>query len=99
LRLKGEIALARREWDEAEDALREALTIAQVIGNPTQLWKTHLTLGQLYIDRKKPELAQPAVYAAREIIDQIKESLRNPGLRASLENAPMIQRIYDLSTR
>jgi tetratricopeptide (TPR) repeat protein len=98
-RLRGEIALARREWDEAEDALREALTIAQVIGNPTQLWKTHLTLGQLYIDRKKPELAQPAVYAAREIIDQIKESLRNPGLRASLENAPMIQRIYDLSTR
>ncbi len=39
-RLKGEIALLRRQWDESEEALRQALTLAQVIGNPTQLWKS-----------------------------------------------------------
>ncbi|MGH2670106.1 MAG: tetratricopeptide repeat protein, partial [bacterium] len=96
-RLKGEIALARRQWDEAESALRQALTIAEQIGNPAQLWKAHLALGHLHTDTKKPELAQQAFQAAREVIDRIKGSLRNPGLRASLERAPMIQRIYELS--
>src|SRR4029453_14476246 len=96
-RLKGEIALARRQWDDAENALRQAVTVAQAIGNPTQLWKRHLTLGRFYSETKKPELAQQAFHAAREIIDQIKGSLRDAGLRASLDGAPMIQKIYDLS--
>jgi predicted ATPase len=39
-RLKGESALARGQWDEAEGMLRQALALAQAIGNPTQLWKT-----------------------------------------------------------
>jgi class 3 adenylate cyclase/tetratricopeptide (TPR) repeat protein len=98
-RLKGEIALARRQWDEAENALRQALSVAEAIGNPTQLWKSHVALGRLYADIKKPELAQQAFQAAREVIDRIKRSVQHPGLRASLESAPMIQRIYDLSAR
>jgi tetratricopeptide (TPR) repeat protein len=98
-RLKGEIALARHQWDEAENAFRQALTIAQAIGNPTQLWKSQVALGRLYTDTKKPELAQPAFQAAREVIDRIKDSVRNPGLRASLERAPMFQRIYELSAK
>jgi tetratricopeptide (TPR) repeat protein len=96
-RLRGEIALARRQWDEAEHDFREALTIAGAIGNPTQLWRSHLALGRLYSDTKKPELAQKAFHGAREVIDRIKGSLCNPGLRASLDGAPMIQEIYDLS--
>ncbi|MFQ5946588.1 MAG: AAA family ATPase, partial [Anaerolineae bacterium] len=39
-RLKGEIAVARHQWDEADAALRQALTIAEAVRNPTQLWKT-----------------------------------------------------------
>jgi class 3 adenylate cyclase/tetratricopeptide (TPR) repeat protein/ribosomal protein L40E len=96
-RLKGEIALVRRQWDEAENALRQAMTVAQAIGNPTQLWKSYLSLGRLYTEKKKPELAEQAFKAAREVIDRIKGSIQHPGLRASLENAPMIQRIYEQS--
>jgi class 3 adenylate cyclase/tetratricopeptide (TPR) repeat protein/ribosomal protein L40E len=95
-RLKGEIALVRRQWDEAENALRQALTVAQAIGNPTQLWKSHAALGRLYTDTQKPELAGQEFRSAQEVIDRMKRSLRNPGLRASLESAPMIQRVYDL---
>jgi tetratricopeptide (TPR) repeat protein len=95
-RLKGEIALVSRQWDEAENALRQALTVAQAIGNPTQLWKSHLALGRLYTATKKPELAGREFRSAQEVIDRMKRSLRNPGLRASLESAPMIQRVYDL---
>jgi len=96
-RLRGEIALARRERDEGGAALRQALTIAQAIDNPTQLWKTHFALGRLHSETKKPELARQAYRAAREVIDGIKARLQNPGLRASLESAPLIRQVYDLS--
>jgi tetratricopeptide (TPR) repeat protein len=40
-RLAGEVATTAGRWDEAEQALREALVIAEAIGNPTQLWRTY----------------------------------------------------------
>ncbi|MFQ5946417.1 MAG: adenylate/guanylate cyclase domain-containing protein, partial [Anaerolineae bacterium] len=96
-RLTGEIALARSQRGEAEASLRKALAIAQAIGNPPQLWKTHLALGRVHSEAKKPELARQSYHAARRVIDRIKESLRDPGLRASLESAPLIRQAYDLS--
>jgi len=96
-RLKGEIAFARRQWDESEVALRKALTIAQAIGNPTQLWKTHFAIGRNYTERKRQKQARQSYEAARKVIDQIKASLQNPGLRASLESSSLIQQVYDLS--
>jgi tetratricopeptide (TPR) repeat protein len=95
-RLKGKIALACRQWDEAEGVLRQALTIAQAIGNPTQLWRTHLALGRLYAESKKPERAQQAYQSACAVIDRVKVSLQTPGLRASLEHSPLIRHVYDL---
>ena len=96
-RLKGEIALDRRQWDEAEVALREALAIAQTISNPTQLWKTHAALGRLHAERKNPDAAWQAYHAARALIDGIKSRLQDARLRASLDAAPAIQRVYQLS--
>jgi tetratricopeptide (TPR) repeat protein len=81
-RLMGEIALACDQWDEADGALRQALTIAQAIGNPTQLWKTHLAYGHLSAAIRKPEMARQAFGAARDVIERVKGSLRDPGLRA-----------------
>ena len=95
-RLMGEIALARRQWDEADGEIRQALTIAQVIGNPTQLWKTRLAYGHLYTATRKSEMAQQAYGAARDVIERVKNSLRDPGLRASLESSPLLCRVYDL---
>ena len=82
-RLMGEIALLRRQWDEADAALRQALTIAQAIGNPTQLWKTRLSYGALYTATQQPERAQQMLDAADDVLDRVKGSLRDPGLRAS----------------
>jgi class 3 adenylate cyclase/tetratricopeptide (TPR) repeat protein len=95
-RLKGQIAVARGEWGEAELALRQALATAQAIGNPTQIWKTHVALGLLHAEAKRPEQAQQAYHAARGVIDRIKASLQNPELCASLEHSPMLQPLYDL---
>jgi tetratricopeptide (TPR) repeat protein len=94
-RLQGEIALAHRQWDEAEGWLRQALTLAQTIGNPTQLWKTHLALGRLYTEARQPEQARQAYHAARAVIERVKTGLKNPELRTSLEQSPLIRQIYD----
>jgi class 3 adenylate cyclase/tetratricopeptide (TPR) repeat protein len=94
-RLKGEIALVRRQHGEAESALRQALSIARTIGSPTHLWKTHSTLGRLYTETKKPKEAHQAYQAAHRVIDQVKTSLLNSGLRASLENSLPIRQVYE----
>jgi class 3 adenylate cyclase/tetratricopeptide (TPR) repeat protein len=96
-RLLGEIAHARCQWDEAAGWLRRALALAQAVGNPTQLWKTHLVMGRLHTEARRPELARQAYQAAREVIERVKASLQDPGLRSSLERSPLFQPVYDLS--
>ena len=90
-RLQGEIALARQQRDEAEGWLRQALALAEVVGNPTQLWQTHLALGRVHAERRHPEHARQAESAARAVIDPLLERLQEPGLRTSL--AQVQQRI------
>jgi tetratricopeptide (TPR) repeat protein len=96
-RLKGEIAMARREWDDARDALQQALTITRAIGNPTQLWKTHLALGRFYDERKNRDAAHEAYRAAREVLDGTRSRLRDERLLASFAAAASIRDIYTLS--
>jgi len=67
------------------------LALAQVVGNPTQLWKTHLPLGRLHTETQHPEQEKQEYSAAREVIDRVRESLQEPGLCASL--ARLQQRI------
>jgi tetratricopeptide (TPR) repeat protein len=89
LRLKGDIALARRQWDEAEGWLQQALPLAQAVGNPTQIWKTHLALERLHSAAKRPEQASQAHHAACQVIDQIKANIQNPTLHASLQQSSL----------
>ena len=92
-RLRGELALARRHWDDAEQALRQALEVAQSIDNPTQLWKTHVALGRLGAERQRPDLVRHAWQAARSAIDRLRENLRHPRLRATFASSSTITRI------
>jgi class 3 adenylate cyclase/tetratricopeptide (TPR) repeat protein len=96
-RLRGEIAMARRRWEEAETALRETLTIAQQIGNPTQLWKTHVAIARLRDATEDGEAGRQGYRRAREVIERVAQSLRDPRLRASLEASAPIRWIYDRS--
>lgn len=95
-RLQGEIALAGRQWDEAAQWLRQALSLAQTIANPTQLWKTHVALGHLHAATQRPEPARQAYSAAAEVIDRVKAGLHHPELRASMAHSLLLQQVYDL---
>jgi tetratricopeptide (TPR) repeat protein len=96
-RLRGEVALARSELADAEGALRQALAIAETIGNPTQLWKTHAAWGRLCVAGRRPTEADQAYRAARAVLGRVKASLQDPALRASLDQAPDVRRVYELA--
>src|SRR5262245_62684247 len=65
----------------AEAALRQSLSIGQVIGNPTQLWKTYVATGRLHEARGKREDARAAYRAADDVLEGIARSLEHPALR------------------
>ena len=94
-RLRGEIALARHQLDDAETAFREALAIAEVIGNPTQLWTTHAALGRLLAARGRSAQAGEAYRAGRAVVERVKRTLKDERLRASLEQAAAVRRLFE----
>jgi tetratricopeptide (TPR) repeat protein len=96
-RLRGDIAFARGRLDDAEAAFRQALTLAETIGNPPQLWTTLAALGRLHAARGRHDPAREAYRAAREVVDRVKATLRDQRLRTSLEQAPAVRALYDLA--
>jgi tetratricopeptide (TPR) repeat protein len=94
-RLKGEIAMARLHWEDAEEALRKALGFARRIGNPTQLWKTHLARSQLYRETRRPQPARSSSAAARKVLDGVGRSLQTPELKQGFERSPLIRSVVE----
>jgi class 3 adenylate cyclase/tetratricopeptide (TPR) repeat protein len=98
-RLKGQVATARRRWDDAEAALGPALHTAESIGEPRQTWKTHAALGRLHQARGQPDVAHHHYRAGRELVERILAGVSEPGLRAGLEGSPDIQELRIKGTR
>jgi class 3 adenylate cyclase/tetratricopeptide (TPR) repeat protein len=94
-RLKGEIAKARLDWEGAEEALCKAVNLAKQVGNPTQLWKTHLALGELYHDTQRTDAARTSFAAARNVLDRIGGSLQTPELKRGFERSPVLRDVYE----
>ena len=93
-RLVGEIAVADHDSGDAEVALQRALAVAMAIGNPTQLWKTHVACGRLYRATGRPDAAQKALALARETAARIKAQLSSADARATFEQSPLIRPVY-----
>jgi tetratricopeptide (TPR) repeat protein len=98
-RIKGESAIARRAWDEADDALRRALAIAEAIGQPRQTWLSQVAWGRLDAARGRRDDALGRYRAAWAIITRLREATRDPGLRAGLDSSPLAREVEDLARR
>jgi DNA-binding NtrC family response regulator/tetratricopeptide (TPR) repeat protein len=92
-RLAGEVACAGRRWSDAERALHEARTVAETIGNPTQLWRTYAALSRCYADQRKADAARSAAGEAGRVLDRIVAGLPDERLRASLEGLPLVREV------
>jgi hypothetical protein len=84
-RLRGEIAIARRQWGDAAMALHEALGGAHGVGNPTQLWKTHVALARLHMERGEITEAEAARTAAHAVVAAVSNAVHDAELRRNLD--------------
>ena len=97
-RLSGEVASAARRWGEAAQALGEARKIAEIIGNPTQLWRTHAALARLHAEQGQEDAARRAAADAVRVVDGVLSGLSDPNLRASFERLALVREVRARAT-
>ncbi|MBI5651805.1 MAG: AAA family ATPase [Chloroflexi bacterium] len=79
-RLMSQVLLTENKYDPAEELLNHALALAQEIGNPPQLWKTWVALGELHARQGTAPRAREAYMNAWQVIDQIARRLHDQEL-------------------
>jgi tetratricopeptide (TPR) repeat protein len=94
-RIRGEVALERRNVDEAHECLRNALAIAQAIDNPPQLVQTHAAVGRLEEQRGHRDAATREYRSAHAVIVRVAASLRDARLRGTLESSAVARFVRD----
>ncbi len=92
-RLRGQALQAQGKLREAEQELHAALGLAQQIGNPTQLWQTHATLGRLREAQGKTDEARDAYQQALAVIEGVAAGLHDEMLAATLLDSQPAQAI------
>ena len=94
--LQGEIAIARKAWDEAQQSLGQALKLAAAIGNPPLTVAAHMAVGGLHGETKRDDKARHEYQAARAIVERIKADTKDADLRNALDNAPAFRQFEQL---
>jgi tetratricopeptide (TPR) repeat protein len=97
LRLKGLILSARGLFDEAAAELKKAISQAGVLGNPTQLWKSHEVLGDVLLSEGKNEEARGEFQAAAQVVKGIAEGLTDVALKDGYLKSEPIQELFSLA--
>jgi len=92
-RLRGQALLAQSKLSEAEKELAAALEIANEIGNPPQLWKTHAAIGDLRQAQGKSDDAHQAYRDALSVIDGVAAGLEDESLRETFLSSEHVQAI------
>ncbi|MBI4640603.1 MAG: tetratricopeptide repeat protein [Candidatus Tectomicrobia bacterium] len=94
-RLKGQVFCTQGRLQEAEEALQRALTIAKVLGNPPQLWKTYQALGELYERKGEFGQARSAYGSAVQVIKEVASRLQDQQLKQTFLTARPVQEILE----
>ncbi len=80
-RLRGQVFLIQGKLMDAEQEFLKALEIAQQIGNPPQLWKTHAALGDLRQAQGRPDDARQAYRDAILVIEKVAAGLSDKSFK------------------
>jgi tetratricopeptide (TPR) repeat protein len=92
-RLRAQVFLAQGKLAEAEQEISIALEVAQRVGNPTQLWKTYATLGDLLQAQGRPDKARRAYGDALSVIEKVAAGLKNKSLRDTFMSSHFVVEI------
>jgi tetratricopeptide (TPR) repeat protein len=92
-RLRGEACLVRGEIPAAEAELDRAIGVARRLGNPPQLWKTLVAIGNLRESTQDPTAAHAAYDEAMTIVERVACQLEDARLRETFLASPHVRRI------
>ena len=92
-RLKGDVATLRRTWDDAEQFLHRASSIADEIAEPRSRWHALAAIGRYALVRGRRDDARRAYATASEIVDRIVIKVADAALRAGLEQSAVVREI------
>jgi len=95
LKLKAETLAKMNKTEEAIDLMKEALKLAQQVGNPPILWQTHYSLGLLLEKHGKLQEANEHYAQAITLIEATAAKLNDPSLKNSLLTATPTKAIRD----
>jgi predicted ATPase len=90
LRAQAALAQGRKKINEAISALQEALSLAEEIGLPGELWSIEARLGGLYIASGNREKAQIGFAHVIEIIQKLASSIEDEQLRTQFLSAQQV---------
>jgi len=92
-RLRSQIMTAQGKLSEAEEEIEMALAIAKEIGNPPQLWKTLVALGNLRNAQGREADAKAAYSEALAVIDNVASRLDDEKSRENFLLSPHVKGI------
>ncbi|RME46898.1 MAG: hypothetical protein D6796_08395 [Caldilineae bacterium] len=82
LRILGQIAIAQREFDEAEQHLTQSLMLLEDVGDEYEWARSQLVMARLHVLRGNPEAARPALQRALDIFERLDAALDLNAARA-----------------
>ena len=98
-RLRSQFLSKKGQFKDAEIELSRAMSQAKRLGNPTLLWKTHQTLGNLYRKQKKAKEAKSEYQNALKIVNDIADNLTDKDLKKNYLQSQTIQKLQNLEKR
>jgi hypothetical protein len=98
-RLAARIAHAEHDPDDAEGHFQKSLGIANSIGNPVQLWKAEIALGQFLQEEKRVDEARQAFGRALALMQRVRDGIRDERLKGAIEKNPEFRLLQNLVTR
>jgi len=93
--LRGEIALAARQWSQAEADCREALRLARQISYPTLTWQAAHLLARSQAVQNNLKAAFATIQLAVETIDAVAARIPDPALRETFRAWPRVQAVRE----
>jgi tetratricopeptide (TPR) repeat protein len=84
-RLRGQALLGEGDLPSADAELTGAIETARQLGNPPQLWKTLMAVGDLRRAQGRPAEAQAVYRDAAHVINEVAAHLPDEALRETLE--------------
>jgi tetratricopeptide (TPR) repeat protein len=93
LRLQSHLLMQTDKFHEAEIQMKSALSLANQLGNPTLLWRTHQSLGKLYLKFGTVKDAKLEFNNALNVVNEIANDLTDPVLKRKYLQSDTFQKL------